>query len=332
MTGKKSPTARGTHLAAQTPASATPTHRKAETMPDDIAPRQALAAAAARKITPGLHFLATPIGAARDITLRALDILSQADVLAAEDTRSLRHLMELHGIMLDGRPLVAYHDHNGPAVRPRLMAALAEGKSVAYASEAGTPLVADPGYQLARAAIEAGHPLHTAPGPSAVLAALTVSGLPTDRFLFAGFAPAQSGARKRFIGELRDVPATVVLFESPRRINRILVELAEAWGHEREAAICRELTKRFEEVRRGTLGTLAESTADTREKGEIVLVVDRARPTAERLSEAQDNLEARLAGALKDMSVKEAVARVAAETGAPRRQVYQAALAMGKDR
>ena len=139
------------------------------------------AATGPRPLAPGLHFVATPIGAARDITLRALDILRAADVLAAEDTRTLRHLMEIHGIPLAGRPLVAYHDHNGEAVRPRLMRALEDGRSVAYASEAGTPLVADPGYQLARAAIAAGHKVLTAPGPSAVLAALTVSGMPTDR-------------------------------------------------------------------------------------------------------------------------------------------------------
>ena len=148
-----------------------------------------------RAIAPGLHFVATPIGAARDITLRALDILAGAEILAAEDTRTLRHLMEIHGIALGDRPLLSYHDHNGTAVRPRLLAALAEGRAVAYASEAGTPLVADPGFQLARAAIAGGYAVLAAPGPSAVLAALTVSGLPTDRFLFAGFPPAGAGDR-----------------------------------------------------------------------------------------------------------------------------------------
>ena len=143
----------------------------------------------AKTVPPGLHFIATPIGAARDITLRALDILAGSDVLAAEDTRTLRHLMEIHGVALNGRPLWAYHDHNGEAVRPRILAALAEGKSVAYASEAGTPLVADPGYQLSKAAIAAGHVVLAAPGPSAVLAALTVSGLPSDKFMFVGFPP-----------------------------------------------------------------------------------------------------------------------------------------------
>ncbi|MDD8023474.1 MAG: SAM-dependent methyltransferase, partial [Paracoccaceae bacterium] len=149
----------------------------------------------AKPLGTGLYFLATPIGAARDITLRALDILTSADVIAAEDTRTLRHLMEIHGVALNHRPLIAYHDHNGEAARPKLLRALSEGKSVAYASEAGTPLVADPGYQLGRAAIAAGHPVFAAPGPSAVLAALTVSGLPSDRFLFAGFPPNTASAR-----------------------------------------------------------------------------------------------------------------------------------------
>ena len=190
-------------------------------------------------IAPGLHLVATPIGAARDITLRTLDLLAGADVLAAEDTRSLRRLMEIHGIPLRGRPLIAYHDHNAPAVRPRLLAALAEGRSVVYAPEAGTPLVADPGYQLLRAAVAAGHPARGAPGPSAMLAALMVAGLPSDRFLFAGFPPAQAGPRRRWIGELQDVRATLILYESPKRVRRMLGELCEAWGEGREAALCR---------------------------------------------------------------------------------------------
>ncbi|MDE3123207.1 MAG: rRNA small subunit methyltransferase 1, partial [Paracoccaceae bacterium] len=213
-------------------------------------------------LAPGLYFLATPIGAARDITLRALDILRSADVLAAEDTRTLRHLMEIHGIPLNGRPLVAYHDHNGVAARPRLLRDLGEGRSVAYASEAGTPLVADPGYQLSRAAIAQGYPVFAAPGPSAVLAALTVSGLPTDRFLFAGFPPATAGARKRFFESFAAAQATLVFYESPKRVSRTLGEMCDSLGQERQAAVCRELTKRFEEVSRGTLGDLATQFAD----------------------------------------------------------------------
>jgi 16S rRNA (cytidine1402-2'-O)-methyltransferase len=276
-------------------------------------------------LAPGLYFVATPIGAARDITLRTLDILTSAEVLAAEDTRSLRRLMEIHGVALGGRPLVAYHDHNGAAVRPRLLRALAEGRSVAYASEAGTPLIADPGYQLARAAIAAGHPVTAAPGPSAVLAALTVSGLPTDRFLFAGFPPAAAGARKRFWAELAAVPATLVIYESPKRVRRTLGELCESWGGERQAAVCRELTKRFEEVSRGTLAVLADEFAARELKGEVVLVVDRPRAAAPE----EGALEAALQEALARLSRKDAVAEVAAALGLPRRQVYQAALKIG---
>ena len=281
-----------------------------------------------RRPEPGLHLVATPIGAARDITLRALDTLAGADVLAAEDTRTLRHLLEIHGIALGGRPLVAYHDHNGEAARPRLLAALAEGKSVAYASEAGTPLVADPGLKLARAAIEAGHRVIAAPGPSAVLTALSVAGLPTDRFLFAGFPPATQGARKTWLAELAGVPATLVIYESPKRISRLLGEMVESFGTEREAALCRELTKRFEEVTRGTLGDLAaQVTGDLR--GEIVLVVDRPG----KLVAAPADLEAEVMAelAVPGMRVKEAATRVAARHGLSRREMYAMALRLTGD-
>ena len=200
----------------------------------------------ARPLGPGLHLVSTPIGAARDITLRALDILAAADVLAAEDTRTLRHLMEIHGIALNGRPLVPCHDHNEASATPRLLRAIAEGKSVAYASEAGTPLVSDPGFQLARAAIAEGLPVLAAPGPSAVLCALTVAGLPSDRFLFAGFPPAQRSARQRFFQELKDTQATLIFYESPKRVYQMLDDLAQVMGGLRYAAVCRELTKRFE--------------------------------------------------------------------------------------
>lgn len=283
-------------------------------------------------IEPGLHLIATPIGAARDITLRALDILRSADVLAAEDTRSLRRLMALHGIEAGGRDIVAYHDHNGPRVRPRLLAALADGKSIAYAAEAGTPMIADPGYQLARAAIAEGHRVIAAPGPSAALAALTVSGLPSDRFLFAGFPPSQRSARRKFIDELAAIPATVILFESPRRVCETLTELADNWGESRQAALCRELTKRFETVWRGTLGELAASCAEQPPRGEVVLVVDRGRPDAHGHARAEVRMEEALVAELENRSLKEAVARVAEETGLPRRTVYQAALKLARGR
>ena len=279
-----------------------------------------------RPVPPGLHLLATPIGAARDITLRALDLLAGADVLAAEDTRTLRHLMEIHGVALNDRPLVAYHDHNGAAVRPRLLRALQEGKSVAYASEAGTPLIADPGFQLARAAIAEGFAVLAAPGPSAVLAALTVSGLPSDRFLFAGFPPAGAGDRARFLAELGQVPATLILYESPKRINRLLTEMADAFGKDRLAAVCRELTKRFEDVSRGTLGELAEAFAGRAVKGEIVVLVDR--PGDRAVDGA--SIQAALRDALAHGSVKDAAAEVAAALNLPRKEVYRMALQLAE--
>ncbi|TVS05422.1 MAG: 16S rRNA (cytidine(1402)-2'-O)-methyltransferase [Rhodobacteraceae bacterium] len=276
----------------------------------------------ARPIPPGLHLIATPIGAARDITLHALDLLAGCDVLVAEDTRSLRHLMELHGLRPGTRPLLAYHDHNGEKMRPGLLATLAEGKRVLYASEAGTPLVADPGYQLARAAIAAGHAVHAAPGPSAMLAALTVSGLPSDRFCFMGFAPAQAGARRSFLQDAAAIPATLIFYESAKRVSRILGEMCELLGDERPAALCRELTKRHEEVIRMPLGELAATIKDRSLRGEIVLVVGRGeKPLAD-----AETLDQALTIALREMRLKEAVAHVAESLGLPRRQVYQAAL------
>lgn len=287
--------------------------------PDPVIQRSVLA--------PGLYFIATPIGAARDITLRALDILAAAEVLAAEDTRTLRHLMEIHGIPLGTRPLVAYHDHNGEAARPRLLAALKDGKSVVYASEAGTPLIADPGFQLARAAIAEGLPVIAAPGPSAVLCALGVAGLPTDRFLFAGFLPNTASARSRSLGDLQAVPATLVFYESPRRLARSLADMATVLGADREAAVCRELTKRFEEVTRAPLGQLAEVFADRDVKGEIVIVVDRGA----RVVVDEEEMDRALLSALKELSVKDAATEVARRLGVARRDVYQRALELGKD-
>jgi 16S rRNA (cytidine1402-2'-O)-methyltransferase len=274
-------------------------------------------------LAPGLYLVSTPIGAARDITLRALDVLAAAEVLVAEDTRSLRHLMQIHGLAPGARPLLAYHDHNGARMRPRILAALADGRSVAYASEAGTPLVADPGFRLVRAAVAEGHPVYAVPGPSAVLAALAVAGLPTDRFAFLGFAPAQAGARRSFLVEAAAIPATCVLYESPRRLARLLAEMVPTFGGERAAAVCRELTKRHEEVLRGTLSELAERLAGSEVRGEVVVLTDR--PSA--VSAGADALDAALEVALAELSLRAAVDRVAAELGLPRRQVYQAALA-----
>jgi 16S rRNA (cytidine1402-2'-O)-methyltransferase len=278
------------------------------------------------QLAPGLYFLATPIGTARDITLRALDILASADVLAAEDTRSLRRLMDIHAIPLDGRRIVAYHDHNGAAQRPRLLADLEAGRSVAYASEAGTPLIADPGYQLGRAVAEAGHLVTAAPGPSAVLAALAISGLATDSFFFAGFAPSSKGQRQTYLRSLAEVPGTLVFYESPNRVAKSLADMCAVFGPDREAVMARELTKKFEEVRRASLGVLAQEMAERSLKGEVVLLV--ARGAAVALDE--DALEAMLLSALSRSSVKDAVKEVMDATGMPRRPIYQLALKLEK--
>jgi 16S rRNA (cytidine1402-2'-O)-methyltransferase len=260
-----------------------------------------------RDIAPGLYLVATPLGNARDITLRALDLLAGADVLAAEDTRSLRRLMDIHGVPVGDRPLIAYHDHNGDRVRPRLMSALSEGKSVVYASEAGTPLISDPGFDLMRAA-------------------LTLSGLPTDRFLFAGFLPNSSGKRKTALREVSDVPATLIFYESPKRLAAMLRDAAEVLGADRAAVVCRELTKKFEERRAGSLSELAALYTDHPPKGEIVVVVDRAAAG----ETDQEALDRALVEALESMSVKDAATEIARRFGVPRRAAYQRAMAFVK--
>lgn len=279
-----------------------------------------------KKLAGGLYFVATPIGTARDITLRALDVLASVDVIAAEDTRTARRLMDIHAVPLNDRPIIAYHDHNGAKARPRILKYLEEGKSVAYASEAGTPLVADPGYGLAQSAIEAGFPVTSAPGPSAVIAALTIAGLPTDQFHFAGFSPNAKQARQTFIQSLAHIDATLVFYESPKRIAAALKDLAQFLGEERNAAVCREITKKFEEVSRGTLAELAEGFSERSVKGEIVVVVDRG--AGEVVQE--DTIEEALTRALETHSVKDSATIVAQALNIPRRDVYQAALAMNK--
>ncbi len=285
------------------------------------------AAGTAGAPAPGLYLVATPIGHARDITLRALDVLAGADVLAAEDTRHTGKLLDILGIRRPGR-LIPYHDHNGAAQRPRLLAALAEGRSVALVSDAGTPLVADPGYRLASEAIAAGHTVTAVPGASAVLAALAVAGLPTDRFLFAGFLPPKTAARRRTLAELAGVPATLIFYESPRRLAASLADMKAVLGESRPAAVCRELTKRFEETRRGPLGELAGHYAAAEPRGEIVVVI--GPPEVERAGPAA--LDAALAVALGTLSVKDAAATVAAALGLPRREVYARALEMARGR
>ena len=276
-------------------------------------------------LAPGLYFVATPLGNARDITLRALDILGQAEVLAAEDTRRLRQLMDIHGVALAGRRILAYHDHNGPAARPGLLAALADGKSVAYVSDAGSPLVADPGFVLAREAIEAGAEVNAIPGPSAVVTALTVAGLPTDRFTFAGFPPPGETARKTFFETLGASPGTLIIYESPKKIAASLGAAAETLGGDRPAVLARELTKKFEEVRRGTLSSLVESVAKEPPRGEIVLCIGEGEKTVD-----PQALETALKTAMQDMRLKDAAREVAEAFGVSKRDVYQLGLSFPK--
>lgn len=248
-------------------------------------------------------------------------------MIAAEDTRSMRRLLEIHGVALGGRPVIAYHDHNGDAARPRLMAYLEEGASVAYASEAGTPLIADPGYDLARAASDAGHLVTSAPGPSAIITALTLAGLPTDAFFFGGFLPNSSAARRSKMEALREVPGTLVFYESPKRVAAMLVDAGAALGAGRSACVARELTKKFEEIKRGTLQSLAQDIRDMPLKGEVVVLIDRAH--SEDIS--KQDLTSDLKVALRSMRVRDAAETVAKAHGVPKRQVYQMALQMGKE-
>ena len=270
----------------------------------------------------GLYFVATPIGSARDITLRALDVLASADVLSAEDTRSLRKLLSIHQIPLNGRKIISYNDHNGGIKRSILLKAMEEGKSVSYSSEAGTPLVADPGYQLGRAVIEAGHKLTIVPGACAVIAALTVSGLPTDQFFFGGFLPTTRSQRQRILIDLKNYSATLVFYESPKRIHKTLDDMMLVFGANRPIVLARELTKKFEEVLRTTVGGLKEVLEGKLLKGEAVLLIGRG-------EEHQVSLEALdllLLKNLEKLSVKDAVLKVSLETGMARSKVYQAAL------
>ena len=280
---------------------------------------------AATPLAPGLYLVATPIGNLRDVSLRALEILAGADVIACEDTRVTRKLLSHYGI---ATPLTPYHDHTAATARRKLIARLAEGARVALVSDAGTPLVSDPGYRLVRAAQEAGHPITAAPGASAVLAALSVAGLPTDRFFFEGFLPAKEAARRARIAALARIPATLVLFETGPRLAAALADLAAGLG-DRDVAICRELTKLHEEVRRGSVSELARVYREQPEpRGEIVIVTA---PPPEQQPAGADEVDALLRSALERLSVKDAVDEVAGVSGQPRRDVYRRALALKAD-
>lgn len=277
------------------------------------------------KLAAGLYVVATPIGNAADITLRAIDTLRAAAVVACEDTRVTTKLFARHGI---ATPLLPYHEHNAARMRPVLLERVRNGEAVALVSDAGTPLVSDPGYKLVREAVAEGLPVTALPGPSAPLTALVLSGLPSDRFLFAGFLPNRTAARRTAIAELKAVPATLLFFESAQRLPDSLADLAHLLGN-RDAAVARELTKLYEEVRRGSLPDLAAHYAAAGPpKGEVVVVV--GPPAAGETEASAEDVDAALAEALGRLSVRDAAAEVAARTGRPRRAVYMRALEMAR--
>ncbi len=294
-------------------------------MPTGVARRagEVLGELTARPLPAGLYVVATPIGNLADITLRALAVLARADVIYCEDTRHSRTLLAHFAI---SRPTRAYHEHNAKRERPRVLAELTAGKAVAIISDAGTPLISDPGYKLVREAIAAGHLMTSLPGPSAILASLAAAGLATDAFLFAGFLPPKQKARQSRLAELKSVPATLVFFEAPSRLAESLGDIAVALGS-REAAVARELTKLHEEVRRGTPAELAQWAASTVPKGEMVILV--GPPLAEVVTDAV--IVARLQPLLAYTRPSDAVRTVAHELGVPRGRVYDLALALKGD-
>lgn len=272
-------------------------------------------------LAPGLYLVATPIGNLADFTLRAISVLARSDIIYCEDTRHSRQLLTQYGI---SRALRAYHEHNEERELPRILRELADGRSVALVSDAGTPLISDPGFKLVRDAAAAGHRVVSIPGPSAVIAALSCSGLPTDRFLFAGFPPAKSAARRARLAELASVPATLIFFEAPSRMAETLSDMAETLGAERQAVVARELTKLHEEVLRAPLGRLAEQAAEIEQRGAIVILVGPPQPSEVADEEILASLKERLArGSLRDASRE-----VAEMLGVPRRRVYDLAVRM----
>jgi 16S rRNA (cytidine1402-2'-O)-methyltransferase len=274
-----------------------------------------------KELAPGLYVTATPIGNARDITLRALDVLKAVDLVAAEDTRVTAKLFAIHGI---SKPLIAYNDHNAARERPRLLSRLREGRRIALVSDAGTPLVSDPGFKLVRAAIEEGLPVHALPGASAALTGLVLSGLPSDRFLFAGFLPSKSGERRSVLEELKTIRATLIFFESGPRLAESLKDMAAVLGT-RSGAVTREMTKLHEEVRRGALGELAAAyEKESAPRGEVTLLI--SPPHA---AEADFGaVDAALTAALVFMPLKPASEMIADLTGVSRKAVYARGLEM----
>jgi 16S rRNA (cytidine1402-2'-O)-methyltransferase len=278
----------------------------------------------AARLGAGLYVVATPIGNLADITLRALETLAGADVIACEDTRITRRLTERYAISAE---LTPYHEHNAATARPKLLQRLAAGQAVALVSDAGTPLISDPGFKLVREACAAGLAVTALPGASSVLAALTLAGLPTDRFYFAGFLPAKQTARRARLSELSRIDATLVLFEAGSRVQETIADLAAIMGS-REAAICRELTKLHEEVVRSPLAALAGRAGELETRGEFVLVI--GPPDAEAQLMSADSLDQLLREALAHSSLKDAVAQAVELSGRPRREVYARALELAK--
>lgn len=277
-----------------------------------------------RALAPGLYVTATPIGNARDITLRALDVLAGCDLIAAEDTRVTAKLLAIHGI---SRTLTAYNDHNGARERPKLLSRLAHGARIALVSDAGTPLVSDPGYKLVREALAQGVPVHAIPGASATLTALALAGLPSDRFLFAGFLPSRAGERGTALVELKTVRATLIFFESAQRLAESLAQMAEVLG-DRAVAVTRELTKLHEEVRRGTLKILSEQyAAQAPPKGEVTVLVGPP-PLGQTDTALMDAL---LDRALPFMPVRAASELIALALDRPRKEIYERALEKKND-
>ena len=279
----------------------------------------------ASKAASGLHLVATPIGNLGDITVRALETLAGVDIIFCEDTRITRRLIERYAI---SAPLKPYHEHNAEAVRPQILERLGQGASAALVSDAGTPLISDPGFKLVREVCAAGFSVFALPGPSSVLAALSVAALPTDRFFFEGFLPAKETARKTRLAELARIDATLVLFESGNRIRDSLHDLAEAMGR-REAAICRELTKLHEEIKRAPLSDLAREADSLETRGEFVLVI--GPPAADSLVMTKDALDELLRSQLAHHSVKDAVVHAVEVSGRPRREIYARALELTKE-
>lgn len=280
------------------------------------------------QLRPGLTLVATPIGNAADITLRALDALRDADAIVCEDTRMTRRLMDMHGVALGSRPMIAYHDHNSKAAMPRIMGLLQQGARVVFASDAGTPIVADPGYRLAQTVIAEGIALSATPGPCAAIMALTLSGLPSDRFTFAGFPPSKHEARKTFLSAFAVVPSTLIFYESPRRLAASLRDMHTVFG-DRDAVVSRELTKMFEENRRAPLSELADRyDADGAPKGEIVILVA---PPPEPEAAGEADIDAALHEALETMTLKDAARTVSNALDLPRKTVYDRALALKSD-